>query len=146
MVIFKIVYSLSNKDLTKEYICGFELGYIFFKYGEDDEIYNDLKNQPSMIFLTISDLILGLVEYEKLKLASKEIIGVDSSLSICFKRVNKLTKIIVNGVFLITIETTEILKEVYYSSIDFCKTYYSFFNTSVRDDLEYAFNEIKKII
>lgn len=135
-----------EKDLPKENICGFELGYIFFRYGEDNETYDDLKNQPSMIFLTISELILGLVEYEEKNLDFKEIIGADSSLSICFKRVNKFTKIIINGSFSIIVETMEILKEVYDSSINFCKAYDSFFLASVRHDLEYAFNEIKKII
>lgn len=143
---FKIVYSLYDKDLLKENVCGFELGYILFKYSEDDEICNDFKNQPSMIFLTITDLILSLVDYEVKKLGFKEIIGADSSLSIQFKRINKFTKIIINGSFSITIETKEVLKEVYYSSVNFCKEYYSFLLTSVRHDLDYALNEIKKMI
>lgn len=112
-----------DKALPKEDIYGFELGYISFGYSEDHESYNDLKNQPSMIFLTISELILGLVEYEEKKLDFKEIIGADSSLSICFERVQKSTKITVNGNFSMTIETMDVLKEVYDSSINFCKAY-----------------------
>lgn len=106
LVIFKVIYSLYDKDLPQEDICGFELGYISFLFGENNEIYNDKKNQPTMIFLTISELISGLAEYEEKKLDYKEIIGADSS-------------------------------------INFCKAYYSFLDTSVRHDLEYAFNELK---
>lgn len=142
-VIFKVIYTLYDKDLPKEDIYGFELGYISFLFGENNEIYNDKKNQPTMIFLTISELISGLAEYEGKKLDYKEIIGVDCSLSICFKRVKEFTKIIINSSFSTTIETMEVLKEFYDSSINFCKAYYSFLDTSVRHDLEYAFNELK---
>lgn len=141
-VIFKVIYSLHDKDLPREDICGFELGYISFLFGENNEIHHDIKNQPSMIFLTISELISGLADYEEKKLDYKEIIGADSSLSICFKRVNEFTKIIINGSFSMAIETMEVLKEFYDSSINFCKAYYSFLDTSVRHDLEYAFNEL----
>lgn len=146
MVIFKVIYSLYDKDLPKEDIYGFELGYISFLFGENNEIYNEIKNQPSMIFLTISELISGLAEYEEKKLDDKEITGADCSLSICFKRVNKFTKVIVNGSFSITVETKEVLKGFYDSSINFCNAYYSFFNTSVRMDLDYAFHKMKGII
>lgn len=143
MAIFKVIYSLYDKDLPKENICGFEQGYISFIFGENNEIFNDKKNQPCMIFLTISELILGLAEYEEKKLDYKEIIGADSSLSIYFERANRFTKIIMNDSFSITVETTEVLKEFYDSSISFCKAYYSFLNTSVRHDLEYAFDKIR---
>lgn len=146
LVIFKIVYSLYDKNEPKENICGFELGYISFRNDEDIENYDELKNQPSMIFLTISELILALVEYEEKNLNYKEIIGADSSLSIYFKRVNKFTKIVVNGTFSITIETVEVLREAYNSFINFCRPYYSFLLSSVKNDLEYAFNKIEKII
>lgn len=151
MAIFEIVYSLYDKALPRESISGFELGYIFFRCSEDagrcnDGSCDDLNNQPSMIFLTISELLSGLAEYEEKKQGFLEVTGVDSSLSFCFERVNKFTKIRLNGSCFATVETGEILKEAYGSSVSFCKAYYPYLLSSVRNDLDYAFHKIKSCL
>ena len=83
-VIFKIVFSLFDEGITKE-VCGFEMGYISFVFGDKDDVYDDLSHQPIMIFLTISELILGLAEYDSSLLAS-----VKSDLDYAFDRMSKI--------------------------------------------------------
>lgn len=144
-VIFKIVYSLLDEGITKE-VCGFEMGHISFVFGDNKGVYDDLGHQPFMIFLTISELILGLAEYEEKKLNSKEVIAVDSSYSLEFVRNDKMTKLVVNNDFAITVDTKTMIKEIYCSSIDFCKVYDSSLLTSVKSDLDYAFDKISKLI
>lgn len=144
-VIFNIVFSLFDEGITRE-VCGFEMGYISFIYGDNNDIYDDLSHQPFMIFLTISELILGLVEYEGKKLSSKEVIAVDSSYSLKFVRNNKMTDLVVNNDFTITVDTGIMLKEICYSSIEFCKMYDSSLLTSIKSDLDYAFDKAGKMI
>ena len=144
-VIFKIVYSLFDEGITKD-VCGFEMGYISFVFGDENEVYDDLSHQPLMIFLTISELILGLAEYEEKKLSSKEVIAVDSSYSLRFVRNDKMTDLVVNNDFTITVDTKIMLREICCSSIDFCKGYGSSLLTSVKSDLDYAFDKIIKMI
>ena len=144
-VIFKIVYSLLDEGITKE-VCGFEMGYISFVFGDNNDVYDSLSHQPLMIFLTISELILGLVEYEEKRLSSKEVIAVDSSYSLRFIRNDKMTDIVVNNDFTITVDTKTMLREICCSSFDFCKEYDSSLLTSVKNDLDYAFDKISKMI
>lgn len=143
--IFKIVYSLLDEGITRE-VYGFEMGYISFIYGDNNDSYDDLTHQPLMIFLTISELILGLVEYEGKKLNSKEVIAVDSSYSLKFVRNDKMTNLVVNNDFTITVDTRIMLKEICCSSIEFCKMYYSSLLTSIKSDLDYAFDKTGKMI
>lgn len=145
VIMLEIAYSLCDKALPKEKVSGFELGYISLRCSEGNGGCEDLKNQPSMIFLTISDLLLALAEYEEKKLGFQEVIGVDSSLSLCFERVKEFTKIKWNGSHFATMETREVLKEFYCSAMNFCRMYFPFLLTSVRNDLEYAFDRMKKI-
>ena len=144
-VIFKIVYSLLDEGITKE-VCGFEMGYISFVFGDNNDVYDSLSHQPLMIFLTISELILGLVEYEEKRLSSKEVIAVDSSYSLRFIRNDKMTDIVVNNDFTITVDTKTMLREICCSSFDFCKEHDSSLLTSVKNDLDYAFDKISKMI
>ena len=144
-VIFKIVYSLLDEGITKE-VCGFEMGYISFVFGDNNDVYDSLSHQPLMIFLTISELILGLAEYEEKKLSSKEVIAVDSSYSLRFVRNDKMTDLVVNNDFSITVDTKTMLREICCSSFDFCKEYDSSLLTSVKNDLDYAFDKIRKMI
>lgn len=144
-VIFKIIYSLFDEGITKD-VCGFEMGYISFVFGDENEVYDDLSHQPLMIFLTISELILGLAEYEEKKLSSKEVIAVDSSYLLRFVRNDKMTDLVVNNDFTITVDTKVMLREICCSSIDFCKGYGSSLLTSVKSDLDYAFDKMIKMI
>lgn len=144
-VIFKIVYSLFDEGATGE-VCGFEMGYISFVFGDNNDIYDDLSHQPFMIFLTISELILGLVEYEEKRLSSKEVIAVDSSYSLKFVRNDKMTNLVINKDFTITVDTKILLKEISCSSIEFCKVYYPSLHTSIKSDLDYAFEKVSKMI
>lgn len=145
-MMFKIVYSLLDSSAAKEDICGFELGYIAFVAGNQDENLYGLENQPSMIFLTISELLSGLTEYEEKQLDAKEIVGVDSSLRIRFSRAEQITRVLVNGRLLITVGTPELLRAMYHASADFCRIYDASLCGSVKADLNYALTALWELI
>ena len=86
------------------------------------------------------------IEYEEKILSTKEIIAVDSSLSVKFVRADKSTKIVINNNLISEVDTKILLKEIYNSSVDFCKLYSSSMLSSVKKDLEYAFDKISKLI
>lgn len=73
--------------LSDEIENGFELGYISF-YTVNDESVTGYKNHPIMIFLTISELLLGIADFVKNELWYKKIVSIDSSLTFILRRCN----------------------------------------------------------
>lgn len=137
----KVNYSL----LDGNEVTGFEMGYISFDVSVCEEKRCQDK-QSVMIFLTISEIISGIIEYEKNNLAYKEISAVDSSLSISFVREDKSTKLFLNNELVAIENTKQIINEFLTSSVEFCKPYYATFHNSVKADLEHGFDEILKMI
>lgn len=138
--------------LENEEITGFELGYISF-YTVDEENVLKYENQPVMIFLTISELLLGIVDFVKNELLYKEIISVDSSLTFILRRCNKkkdkyLTELYVNKVLIAKVTDIFLLKLVYNKSFEFCNMHLKMHITknSVVADLSNAFICVQEIL
>lgn len=102
-----------------------------------------LEIKPSMIFLTMSELISGLIAYKSMGLVYQEISLADSSFCIGIRRGKKGTVMLTANSQSVVIEENELFREIVESSYSFYSRFRMNLNPAVKNDLDAAFENAK---
>lgn len=130
-------------------LSGFELGHIEFMCNEKiGSSYGKTPDQSMMIFLTLSNLLSGLFEFKVKELNYIEILVIDSSFRIIFKRKKDKILLIVNNEAIVETELINILTIIYDSAKSFCDKQLDRMTTenSVKLDLLESLEQVKSIL
>ncbi len=138
MLIFKFNFT---RDVRNENELDFELGYISVIFN-NEILYDGKKKQNYMLFISISDILLGLAEYVEKNMKKKEVGLADSSVTFSFIRNKYRTSLLINKELICEVETDLLIKEFLEASNEFYRMHSSKIGNAVGFDMKYAIDKI----
>ena len=139
---FTLTSSVNNK------LSGYELGYISFYDLTNNCLIIDNAKKTVMIFLTICDLLLVMLDFVIKKGKYRKIVGADSSVIIELKRKQSFTYLYFDGILVMKTTDYDVLNLFYTKALAFWNMYKECFddNNSVKKDLLSAFEKVKNFM
>ena len=140
----KFIFNFS-RDVRYEKNLDFELGYISVIFN-NELLYDGEKGQNYMLFISISDILFGLIEYFEKDMENKEVGLADSSVTFSFIKNKYKTILEINNKFICEIETDLMIKKFLEASNEFYKAYSSRLEKAVAFDMKYAIDKAISIL